>query len=89
VKEKDFQVKKQKNLHMQKLVQYLHQNGRYARFLLAISRFKRDIDANCVGFCSKILNWTTETSRSSNFDAEKWFFCANVNSVVYSLKRAE
>ena len=60
-----------------KISEHLHQNGRYARFSSAIIRFWHDIYANYVGFCSKILYLTISTSRSSDFDAEKWFFCAN------------
>jgi hypothetical protein len=73
---------KEQNLLMQKIIQYLHQNDRYARFLLAISRFKHDIDANYVGFCSKILDMVVSTSHSRHFDAEKWFFSAKATSVV-------
>ena len=62
---------------MQIVLQNLHQNSRYARFFLAISRFRHDIDVNYVGFCSKILYLIDKTSRTSNFDAEKWFFCAS------------
>ena len=73
-------MKEQQNLHLQKVLQNLHQNGRYARFFLAISRFRPDIDVNSVGFCSKILYLIVKTSHTSNFDAEKRVFCANTTS---------
>jgi len=73
---------KEQDLHLQEIIQNLHRNRRYARFLLAISRFKHDIDANYVEFCSKIQYWKVQTSHSSNFDAEKRFFYANTTSAM-------
>jgi len=71
---------KEKVLHMQTVLQYLHQNWSYARFFLAISRFWHDIGANYGGFCPKATYLMVKTSHSFNFDAEKWFFCANATS---------
>ena len=79
---------KDQDLFMQRMSQRLHQNRRYARFYFAISRFKHDIGAKYVEFCSKILHWIIKTSRSSEFDAEKWLFCAKITSAV-DLKAGE
>ena len=73
---------KEQDLHKQRILQNLHQNGRYARFCITTSRFKHDIDAKYVGFCSKTLHWMVLTSRTCHFDAEKWLFCANAASIV-------
>ena len=74
MKEQDF------HMHMQRVLQNLHQNARYARFFITVSRFMHDIDVKNAGFCSKILYLIIKTSRTSNFDAEKWFFRANASS---------
>ena len=77
----DIKVKEQ-DIHMQRVLQNLHQNNDYARFFLPISRFKHDIDANYIRFCSKILYLMISTSQSRTFDAEKWSFCATATSFV-------
>jgi len=65
---------------MQKVLQKLHQNSRYARFFCAISRLRHDIDVNMLLFVQKSNIGWYKTSHSSDFDAEKLFFCANATS---------
>jgi hypothetical protein len=71
---------KEQDLHTQRILQNLHQNARYARFFLIISRFKHVFEANYIRLCSKILYLTVSTSRSGTFDAEKWSFCVNATA---------
>jgi len=73
---------KEQDLRIKKILKNLYQNDGYARLYLTISRFEHDIDANYVGFCSKILDVMVSTSRNRHFEAEKWFFCTNAISFV-------
>ena len=73
---------KEQDLHIQRVIQNLYQINDCAKLLLAISRFKHDIDANYAGFYTQIQYLMVSTSHKRAFDAEKWFFCVNTTSIV-------
>ena len=68
---------KEQNLHLQRKLQNLSQINGCAKFLITVSRLKHDIDANYVGFCSKILDLIVSISHYRAFEADKLFFWEN------------